>query len=71
MSSYFSFSFKGEYIHITHQPDYKLTMENLNKFWTELSQACKIHKCLKALHEGPAPKREMSFLDSFRSGEKV
>jgi hypothetical protein len=71
MSSEVSINFKGEYIHITHQPDFKITLENMKKLWTELSQACKKHKCWKAFHEGPAPEREMTLTDSFQSGQKV
>lgn len=71
MDSCFTFEFKGKYILITHRQDYELSLESTEKLWAELSRECREHKCLKVLHEGPAPENKMSIIQAFLSGEKA
>ncbi len=71
MNTDFSLKFNGSYIHIIHSPDYEISPESNEKLWHELSKACKKHKCLKVLAEGPTQRRNMTSMDAFQSGSQV
>lgn len=71
MSTDFSLDFNGKYIHIIHAPDYEISPESNEKMWKALSQACRKHKCLKVLAEGPTQKRKITSMDAYQSGSQV
>lgn len=70
MSSDFSIEFNGKYIHIMHAPDYEISPESNEKLWNELAEACRKHKCKKALAESTNQKRKINSMDAFHSGVK-
>jgi hypothetical protein len=68
MSSDFEIQLRKEYLHIIHAPDYKITSEGMEKFWTELTEACEIHECRRVLSEGKISIRRMKTSDAYHSG---
>jgi hypothetical protein len=68
MSSDFSLTFHGKYIHIMHSEDYEISPESNEKLWKELDKACLEYKCLKVFAEGASQKRKVTSLEAYKSG---
>lgn len=69
MTSEFTATFRGTYIRIEHPRGSELTEQGLVEFWRELEEICRRHQCFKVLSIVIAPKRRMSIMNSFGSGE--
>jgi hypothetical protein len=71
MSSDFSLTFNGKYIHILHAEGYEISAESNDKMWKSLDKACREYKCLKVFAEGASQKRRVTSLDAYKSGTQA
>ena len=69
MSSGFVTTFKGTYIRVEHPQGYELTEKSVFELWQELGEICREYQCFKVLAIWVAPRRRLSVMNSYGSGE--
>lgn len=59
MKTNFEIEFRGDHLHILLGPDYDVTPEQEDAFWSAVEQACAKHGTHRVLLEGTAPKTKL------------
>jgi len=68
MSTDYTITFRGHYVHVELAPGYEISPESNARQLPELVAFCKKHHCFKVLNTGKNPRRRMGTLDAYRSG---
>ena len=67
MTTDYTLKLRKNYLHVKLPKDYEITLEGVQRQWTEIFDICRKNNCKHVLCEGKISKRSMKTMDAFQS----